>query len=272
MAYVERIEPDQEEWKQWIGIHLHRYRFASQFVAGKRVLDAGCGVGYGTRVLIEAGASEIVAADVSEAALMSAERLFSHPRVRFVRDNCETLQAVSGPFDAIVALESLEHFQDVPAFLKQVRRLLARNGVFICSTPNGLATLPNGTKRPLNPFHVREYSPKEFYELLNRHFENIAVTGQHETSAYVLATRISMNPLIRLGWLAQRLHGGRIPWRVPHLSATEGDYVMSEANLEKAGVLLAVCREPKLITCQRGPAANQVEQAADLPGTSVSHV
>ncbi len=115
MAHVERIEPHQEEWKQWIGSHLHRYRFASQFVAGKRVLDAGCGVGYGTRVLIEAGASEIVAADVSEAALMSAEKLFSHPRVRFVRDNCETLQAVAGSFDAIVALESLEHFQDVPA-------------------------------------------------------------------------------------------------------------------------------------------------------------
>jgi 2-polyprenyl-3-methyl-5-hydroxy-6-metoxy-1,4-benzoquinol methylase len=247
MEHVERIEPHQPQWKEWIGCHLHRYRFGSRFVAGQRVLDAGCGVGYGTRVLADAGASEIVAVDVSAEAVASAQKLFAHPRVHFVQDNCETLTNVQGPFDVVIALESLEHFHDVTSFLKQVHRLLAHDGVFICSTPNALITMPPGARRPVNPFHVKEYSPDEFKELLRACFGQVSLTGQHVTAAYILALRTSIlwsNPFMRLGWLVQRLRGHRVPWTAPQIGTTEGDYIMSEANLERADVLVAVCRHP----------------------------
>ena len=35
--------------------HLARYHFAAQRLAGKKVVDAGCGVGYGSFILAEAG-------------------------------------------------------------------------------------------------------------------------------------------------------------------------------------------------------------------------
>ena len=35
-------------------LHLSRYRFAKSYCAGKRVLDAACGTGYGSAVLAEA--------------------------------------------------------------------------------------------------------------------------------------------------------------------------------------------------------------------------
>ena len=39
--------------------HWHRYAFARRFVAGKRVLDAACGEGYGSALLGEAAASVV---------------------------------------------------------------------------------------------------------------------------------------------------------------------------------------------------------------------
>jgi hypothetical protein len=61
----------------------------------------------------------------------------------------------------------------------------------------------------------------------------------------MLRNRINMlwcNPFIRLGWLIQRARGQHIPWTLPESIATEGDYVISEGNLNEAVVLLAICR------------------------------
>ena len=51
--------------------HWHRYAFARRFVAGKRVLDAACGEGYGSALLGEAAAS-VVGVDIDAAMLARA--------------------------------------------------------------------------------------------------------------------------------------------------------------------------------------------------------
>jgi 2-polyprenyl-3-methyl-5-hydroxy-6-metoxy-1,4-benzoquinol methylase len=245
LEHVERIEPEQSQWRQHIGDHLNRYRFGSKFVAGRRVLDAGCGIGYGTRVLLDGGASEVVGVDISEKAIATAKQQFADARVRFACEDCEKLETIEGSFDVIVAFESLEHFHDVNAFLDQVVRLLSPGGIFICSTPNALITGSDKNGHPANPFHVQEYTPADFRSLLDQYFANVQLTGQHPTAAMMLRNRINMlwcNPFIRLGWLIQRARGQHIPWTLPESIATEGDYVISEGNLNEAVVLLAICR------------------------------
>ncbi|MGO9598768.1 MAG: hypothetical protein ACLP7Q_12335 [Isosphaeraceae bacterium] len=39
--------------------HIERYRWAAEFVVGKRVLDVGCGSGYGSAMLASAGATHV---------------------------------------------------------------------------------------------------------------------------------------------------------------------------------------------------------------------
>ena len=59
--------------------HVARYSFLTQLVKGKRVLDVGCGVGFGSAFL-SAFASEIVAIDVSDEAISDAKKIPLHAR------------------------------------------------------------------------------------------------------------------------------------------------------------------------------------------------
>src|SRR5207244_8470319 len=58
-------------------------------VAGRRVLDVGCGAGQLAFHLAEAGAAEVVAVDVSERMLALARAERAHPRVTYQRESME---------------------------------------------------------------------------------------------------------------------------------------------------------------------------------------
>lgn len=75
-----------------------------------------------------------------------------------------TQTALSGPYDAIVAVEVLEHVDRDNDFLRNVHHLLGPAGMFIMTTPNGHA-VPNR-----NPDHKRHYRREQLYDLLHRYF------------------------------------------------------------------------------------------------------
>ena len=45
--------------------HIQRYEFALNYCGHKRVLDAGCGTGYGSYYLSINGASEVIGVDIA---------------------------------------------------------------------------------------------------------------------------------------------------------------------------------------------------------------
>jgi len=237
---VERIVPNDRSWNQQIAPHIQRYRFALPYVCGKRVLDAGCGVGYGSRLLASSGAAQVVAVDISREALEVAEKQFAHDRLQFICDDCQSLTKVGGAFDAVISFEALEHFPDGHSFVARIAELLAPQGVFIVSTPN--KSLSNGS----NPYHVREYSLAEFRELLEPHFNRVTLLGQHWTAAYLAFHRAAgamwNNPFMRLGRWLQKIRGHEAKWPLAELVPTESDVVISELYPEAAMVLIAICR------------------------------
>lgn len=247
MDYHERIVPGGAIWKENAPNHMQRYRYACQFVSGMRVLDAACGVGYGSQMLLRAGATEVVAVDIAEDALDIARKQFSSPGLQFIRDDCEALGTLQGLFDVVVAFECIEHFHQLSRFLGRARALLRDPGVLVCSTPNSRFSQSGANGRPSNPFHVREYTLDEFRDLLQEHFGDVSIAGQGFTAAYLNILRLrrwGSNPFIRLGRLAQRLLHGKEPPAEP-IVLTEGDFVISEANPENALFFVAVCRHPR---------------------------
>jgi len=78
----------------------------------------------------------------------------------------------------VVSFETLEHLAQPASFLAECRRVLKDDGLFLCSTPNKAVTSPY-TRRPLNPFHLREFRLEEFHRLLSRFFPYVSLYGQN---------------------------------------------------------------------------------------------
>jgi SAM-dependent methyltransferase len=111
--------------------HMAVYEFATEFARDVRVLDLGCGTGYGADRLSEEG--EAVGVDLDERSLTYARRQF--PDVRFVSGTAETLADDLGLFGLIVAANALPHMESPKAALDAVVRRLTADGTFVASVP-----------------------------------------------------------------------------------------------------------------------------------------
>ena len=155
--------------------NMSRYQFIAPQLRG-RCLDIGCGRGYGFSYLQERCAS-CTGLDVSEDFLREARA--QYPDVQFIRQNAETLPFEDQSFDSITSFEVIEHIQDDTAFLREIRRVASPGAVIGISTPNRKVS-SGERKRPLNRFHVREYEPNEFRDLLQPIFGKVILYGQFE--------------------------------------------------------------------------------------------
>jgi 2-polyprenyl-3-methyl-5-hydroxy-6-metoxy-1,4-benzoquinol methylase len=82
--------------------HMARYHFAVRLARGKRVLDAGCGAGYGSAEL--AGVAESVTGiDVAPEAVEHARAHYAMPNLTFEQASCTQLPYGDGAFDLVVA-------------------------------------------------------------------------------------------------------------------------------------------------------------------------
>ena len=101
---------------------------------GARVLDVGCGEGWFTAALAQAG-REAVGIDVAEEPLRRARTREPVLDLRCVPAEGEwsSLQDVS--FDAVWAGEVIEHVADTAGWLSEVRRVLRSGGALVLSTP-----------------------------------------------------------------------------------------------------------------------------------------
>lgn len=158
--------------------HLIRYELAKGFVHGKTVLDIACGSGYGSNILARAGAEKVTGMDVDEEALSNAGKKFVLDNLEFKKGNGLDL-GVYG-FDVVVSFETIEHLQDGEKFLSELAKAVKDDGVVIISTPNKEVFLEK------NPYHLKEYTKKEFEDLLKRYFADFKIVEQHNGMASFL--------------------------------------------------------------------------------------
>jgi SAM-dependent methyltransferase len=182
----ERLLPEQQRGELVHAQHVARYRFATQFARGRRVLDAACGEGYGTAMLAAAGARAVVGVDIDKATVDHAREKYG---LEFERADVAELPFEEGSFDLVVSFETLEHVPDAPRALAEFRRVLADDGLLIASTPNSDRYLVD------NEFHTREYTAREFEDMLAPHFSEVALFYQQDwlTSAVMGAEQLGID-------------------------------------------------------------------------------
>lgn len=158
-----RIEPDL--WNE----HVVRYAFAARLAGGCRVLDAGCGAGYGAAMLA-VSARLVAGVDVAAEAVAYARAHYVRPNLHFVQASCTELPFHSGSFDLVAAFELIEHLKDWAAGLAELRRVLAPGGRCLISTPNRAYYAEARRLAGPNPYHFREFDPQELAAELSRFF------------------------------------------------------------------------------------------------------
>ena len=178
--------------------HMARYHFAVRLARGKRVLDAGCGAGYGSAELADV-AERVTGIDIAPEAVEYARAHYALHNVAFEQASCTQLPFADGAFDLVVAFEVIEHLEKWRDFLQEVRRVLAPAGQLIVSTPNRLYYTESRGTQGANPFHVHEFDFEEFRQELWQFFPHVSmflenhiegVTFQPHESGHTVETRV----------------------------------------------------------------------------------
>ncbi len=238
----ERTVPGIPEENYWFRRHEAVYAALRHRCAGARVLEAGCGEGYGADLLADV-AGTVLALDYDALATEHVARRY--PRVGVARANLVALPVRDGGCDAVVSLQVIEHLWEQERFLRECLRALRPGGALLLSTPNRITFSP-GRDTPLNPFHTRELSGAELAGLVRAAgFVDVEVSGlQHGPRLRELDARhggslVDAQVTVALGggqWPAQLL--------ADVVSVTIDDFVLQASEVDASLDLVAVATRP----------------------------
>ena len=141
---AERLVPGLDAPALHMAQHAARYAWALRLCEDRRVLDVGCGVGYGSYMLSWVARS-VTAFDVDPSAIAMARERYADVDYRLA----DVTSAGIPDADVAVCFEVLEHVSDPRAVLRAV---IAAAPVSVFSFPNPLLAGSH-----LNPHHVSDW-------------------------------------------------------------------------------------------------------------------
>jgi len=187
----------QKSGRRGVYEHLQRYRLAAkQIGSGKKVLDLGCGTGYGSFMLYDHG-NEVTGTDISSDAIAYAQKKYSGPH--YICCPAENIVAGNDYYDAVTSFEVIEHVQEAKKVLKEICRVLKSGGDLFISTPNP-RHFSNAVKhfllgRPYpekvvagNIYHIKEFYYDELLDLLKK--ENLEIISGYGQTLTVLPVKV----------------------------------------------------------------------------------
>lgn len=119
--------------------HTKFYRFAAQFVRNESVVDIGCGSGYSSKLMRDAGASQFHGVDVSTSAIRFAKQRFSEFGTFEVAPITKLATIADGTFGVTICSEVLEHILEYhreKEAVQELKRITRPGGLIVIGTPN----------------------------------------------------------------------------------------------------------------------------------------
>lgn len=184
---------------------LLAYHEAARRIHG-RVLEIGTGSGYGVEV-IAPHAEEFVTLDKHHCELELP------PHVKQLTATVPPLPFADGKFDCVISFQVIEHIKQDRRMIEEIARVLKPGGVMILSTPNRLMSLTR------NPWHIREYTSQEFFDLLSGSFptvEKLGVEGNEQVMAYYEKNREGVRRITRFDPLKLQYRLPRWMLQIPY--------------------------------------------------------
>jgi ubiquinone/menaquinone biosynthesis C-methylase UbiE len=191
--------PSSRHWRQKNGIWEIASKLCSD-IAGKTVLDAGCGDGWYSARMHEKGAV-VHGCDFSGKAISFANIIV--PKVTFKAGSLLNLPYEDNFFDVVFSFQVLEHIppSDLPKAISEVHRVLKTGGIFIPSVPTAI--------RPMSTAHYQHFTQKSIATVLEKEFSIEKNIGQEcYTPILKMIERVLDNRVWLLHRFATAFHKG----------------------------------------------------------------
>ena len=183
----ERIIPDYyfsnfTEYMLYL-MHIKSYENLNGIVKGK-VLDYGCGMGYGTKI-IGNYADVVTGIDLDEQAVEYAQNSNNAGNINYyvLKKNYKKLPFDDSTFDTVISFQVIEHVEDMEQYLSEIKRVLKPKGNFILTTPNARVRL-YPYQNPWNHHHITEFNQRELILLIKEYFRINQLKGIHFSPKY----------------------------------------------------------------------------------------
>ncbi|WP_083654200.1 fatty-acid O-methyltransferase Mtf2 [Mycobacterium sp. GA-1841] len=133
---------DSDESNRYF-IQLYHATATQADLAGKRVLEVGCGHGGGASYLARTlSPASYTGMDLNPEAVAFCQKRHRVPDLEFIRGDAEDLPFADGTFDAVINVESSHLYPHFPRFLDEVTRVLRPGGRFLYTDVRMVAELP----------------------------------------------------------------------------------------------------------------------------------
>jgi 2-polyprenyl-3-methyl-5-hydroxy-6-metoxy-1,4-benzoquinol methylase len=159
------LEAGDDAIKNYLN-HVKFYKFVAQFVKDKKVVDVGCGSGYGCELLKNSGAADVYGADISKHAIQFADSKFGGHSKFSVQSITDLKEYPDEYFDVTLSSEVLEHIKEYGVeqkAIEELKRITKNNGLVIIATPNNEMLDDHG------------FSYDELYQLFNKNFSKFCI-------------------------------------------------------------------------------------------------
>jgi ubiquinone/menaquinone biosynthesis C-methylase UbiE len=209
------LRPDPKKYSSIVGVgsvvpvQIEAYFLAlNKYVdENATTLDVGFGLGYGLNIL-SIKSLEVNGVDVDPEVLKYCTHTLvgKNPRLKilYIFDGYN-LPFSDDSFDIVTCVDVIEHVEDYTRLIKEMLRV-SRKGVFL-STPNRRPEYTNRDGSPKNYWHLREWSFKEFNEIIKKfgQIEWNFINGPYD-GPFAISDEINENTLALSPFIFKHIH------------------------------------------------------------------
>jgi SAM-dependent methyltransferase len=150
------------------------------------VADVGCGNGFDLRQIVPQGrCRHAIGLDLSAGMLRSLADLRQSGGLSLVQADAQRLPLPDDSVDVAMAMHMLYHVPDVPAAIRELRRITKRGGTVLASTNSPahlaeindllLAAISRQLDRPVRPMAADSFTTQTGTALLSREFSSVTL-------------------------------------------------------------------------------------------------